>query len=152
LVRNARGRDRAERVSDRRRARRRTTCYARRVNTRTMAMTFAAGRVAFGAAMLLAPRKVAHGWIGDDVERPPVELLVRAVGARDLVLGGGALLALVSGQPAKGWLRAGVAADLADTALTGAYLGRLPRPGALGTMVLTVVAAYAGVRLAAGVE
>ena len=115
-------------------------------------MLFAAGRVAFGAGMLLAPRKVAHGWIGDDVERPPVAVLVRAVGARDLILGGGALLALASGQPAKAWLQAGVAADLADTAITAAALGKLPRQGALATMALTLVAAYGGSRLAAKAE
>ncbi len=46
------------------------------------------------------------------------------------------------------WLRAGVAADLVDAALTTAYLGKLPRQGALGTVALTIAAAYAGNRLA----
>ena len=111
-------------------------------------MLFAAGRVAFGAGMLLAPRKVAHGWIGDDVDRPPVVLLVRAVGVRDILIGAGAIVALATNQPAKMWLRAGVAADLADASLTAAYLGKLPRQGALGTIALTIAAAYIGNRLA----
>jgi hypothetical protein len=115
-------------------------------------MLFAAGRVAFGAGMLLAPRRVAHGWIGDDIERPPVALLVRAVGARDIVLGSGALLALASGQPARTWLQAGLAADLADTAITAAALRSLPRQGALATMALTIGAAAVGSRLSARLE
>ena len=112
-------------------------------------MLFAAGRVAFGAGMLLAPRNVTHGWIGNDVDRPPVELLVRAVGVRDILIGAGAIAALATNQPAKTWLRAGVAADLADATLTAAYLGKLPRQGALGTIALTIAAAYIGNRLAA---
>jgi hypothetical protein len=89
--------------------------------------------------------------IGDDVERPPVALLVRAVGARDIVVGSGALLALANGQPARTWLQAGIAADLADAAITAASLRSLPRRGAIATMALTVAAAYVGARLASQV-
>jgi hypothetical protein len=39
-----------------------TVRYPLGVNPRTVPMLFAAGRVAFGAGMLLAPRRVAHGW------------------------------------------------------------------------------------------
>ena len=111
-----------------------------------------AGRVAFGLAFLLAPKKAAHGWIGDDVDRKPVELLVRAVGARDVVLGAGGVLAVASGQPVRPWLRAGVAADAADALTTGLYLRHLPLRGALATVALSAVAAYAGVRVAARVD
>ena len=111
-----------------------------------------AGRVAFGLAFLLAPKKAAHGWIGDDVDRKPVELLVRAVGARDVVLGAGGVMAAMSGRPLRPWLRAGVAADAADALTTALYLKHLPRQGALATLGLTAVAALAGVRVAARVE
>jgi hypothetical protein len=112
-------------------------------------MLFAAGRVAFGAGMILAPRRVAHAWIGDDADRPPVELLVRAVGARDIVIGAGAIAALAGNQPAKTWLRAGVAADLADAAITARYFSKLPRQGAIATIALAIVVAYTGNRVAA---
>jgi hypothetical protein len=118
------------------------------METRTLAILMAAGRAAFGIALIAAPRKVAHGWIGDDVDRPPVELLVRALGARDLALGAGGVIAAASGQPVRPWLRAGIAADAADALLTAAYFSKLPRQGALGTVALAVAAAYAGMRIA----
>ncbi len=115
-------------------------------------MLLAAGRVAFGLAFLMAPRKAAHAWIGDDVDRKPVELLVRAVGARDVVLGAGGMLAVATGQPVRPWLRAGVGADAADALTTGLYLRHLPLQGALATLALTAGATYAGVRVAARVD
>jgi hypothetical protein len=115
-------------------------------------MLIAAGRVAFGAALMLAPRRVAHGWIGDDVDRAPVELLVRSVGARDLVVGAGAIVAAASGQPVRPWLRAGAIADAADALLTAAYFSKLPRQGAMGTLALTAAAAYAGLRVSRRIE
>jgi hypothetical protein len=122
------------------------------MHARTTATLFAAGRIAFGAGMLFAPRKVAHGWIGDDADRASAEFLTRAVGIRDIIIGAGAMFALASGKPAQAWMRAGVAADVADSALTAAYLGKLPRQGALVTMAITISAAYAGNRLAGRVS
>ena len=122
------------------------------MNAKAAAVLLAGGRAAFGAALIVAPRRIAPGWIGDDIERPPVELLLRSIGARDLVLGAGGLLAAASGQSLRPWLRAGAAADGADALLTIAYFSKLPRQGALGTLSLTAVAAYAGLRVSARVE
>ena len=99
------------------------------MNAKIAAMLVAGGRAAFGVALIAAPRRIAHGWIGDDVERPPVELLVRSIGVRDLVLGAGGLLAVASGRPVRPWVQAGVVADLADAALTAKYFSKLPPPG-----------------------
>ncbi len=122
------------------------------MNAKIAAMLLAGGRAAFGAALIIAPRRVAHGWIGEDVERPPVELLVRSIGVRDLLLGAGGLLAVASGRPVRPWVQAGVVADLADAGLTTAYFSKLPPQGAIVTLALTAVAAYAGLRISARVE
>ncbi len=115
-------------------------------------MLLAAGRAMFGAGLLFAPKKAAHGWIGAAVDEPAPQMLVRAVGVRDLVIGAGGVLAIARGQTARGWIEAGAVADVADFAITVAYWGKLPKQGALMTMALTAVAGFAGVRLAPRVD
>ncbi len=111
-------------------------------------MLLAVGRAAFGIGLLFYPRRVARGWIGDEIERPTSEMLVRAAGARELAIGAGGLVALLRGEPAHTWLTAGAVADAADFVLTAANFNKLPHPGRVGTMALTGIAAIIGLRLA----
>src|SRR5215217_6932241 len=64
-----------------------------------LARGLALNRISFGAGLILAPRLYARTWIGaagaaDD----RAKLLARALGARDLVLGAGGLMALRDGD------------------------------------------------------
>lgn len=54
----------------------------------------AAGRVAFGTGLLLAPRTFASPWIGRHARDPLTTVMIRGFGARDLALGVGGLLCL----------------------------------------------------------
>ena len=54
----------------------------------------AAGRIAFGAGLLLAPRTLASPWIGRHARAPLTKAMIRGFGARDLALGVGGLLCL----------------------------------------------------------
>lgn len=54
----------------------------------------AAGRIAFGAGLLLAPRTLASPWIGRHARDPLTTVMIRGFGARDLALGVGGLLCL----------------------------------------------------------
>ena len=119
---------------------------------RTIALLMALGRTAFGATLLLRPKLISRAWLGEDAERPAADMLMRVGGARDLAIGLGAVLAIMQGQKARGWIEAGVLADAADTAITLAYLGKLPTQGALTTLAMTIPAVLLGWRTARQVD
>ena len=108
-----------------------------------MAIAQARGRMAFGMAFLLAPGLAARGWVGDDATRPSVKVITRALGARDLALGLGVLVALDRGAPARGWLEASALSDGVDLLATLAGGRALPPAGRRG--VIALAAASAGV-------
>jgi hypothetical protein len=81
---------------------------------RDLALALARGRMAFGVAFLVAPGLMRRLWIGPDGGRRPVKVIARALGARDLALGLGVVIALDRGAPVRGWLEAGVLSDSAD--------------------------------------
>jgi hypothetical protein len=87
------------------------------MNPRDLALSQARGRIAVGAALVLAPG-LARLWIGADAQRRPVKLLTRALGVRDLALGLGVVIALDRGAPVRGWLEAGALADVVDLGAT----------------------------------
>lgn len=122
------------------------------MDPRTMASLLSLGRALFGAGLLLAPKRAGRGWIGVQSGEPVPQLLVRTVGARDVAVGMGAVMALRRGAPARGWLEAALLADLLDAAIALVYLRKLPLTGAAGTLMLTAMAGYAGIRLAPRVD
>jgi hypothetical protein len=119
---------------------------------RAFALLFAAGRAVFGLVLMLRPGTISRTWIGEDAEKPGPEMLVRTIGARDFILGLGGVLAIANGGRARGWLEAGVMADVADTVITIAYFGKTPKNGSLTTLALTLTAGLAGYRLATRVD
>jgi hypothetical protein len=119
------------------------------MDLRTAALGLAASRVAYGAGMVLAPTHAARMWVGRRARDPRAQVLARALGARDLVLGLGSLLALRGGDrmAARPWFAAQVATDSVDLLATlGARA--LPAPARAFTVAaaagsLAVAAAYA---------
>ena len=57
----------------------------------TLAIGFGAGRALVGVALLAAPAPIARAWVGAD--DTPTTVLARSLGARDLVIGAGLVLA-----------------------------------------------------------
>ena len=88
------------------------------MQARDLALWQARGRIAVGAAFALAPGLAGRHWIGADATRPPVKVVTRALGARDLVLGLGVMLAIDRGAPVRGWLEGAALADAVDMAAT----------------------------------
>jgi hypothetical protein len=86
--------------------------------TRTLTTAFALGRLAFGAGLLTAPEKLAARWIGADATRPPVKIVLRAVGARDIALSAGALASLRDEDALRLWLGGALISDLCDVVST----------------------------------
>lgn len=117
-------------------------------STRALIAALALGRIAFGAGLLAAPARVAQGWIGDDAARAPVQVAVRALGARDVALSAGALALAGDGAKARPWLLAAAACDCVDLAATLAAGDTLAPRARIGTALLAGGSALAGIALA----
>jgi hypothetical protein len=110
---------------------------------RTLATTAAAGRVAYGSALVMAPAAFAGPWIGSHAGERRMQIMVRGFGVRDFVLGAGGLWSLRAGgaDSARWWFAAQGACDAADLATTLAAGGALSRPVKLGVVALAAGAA-----------
>jgi len=76
----------------------------------------AVGRIGFGAALLLAPRRFTEPWLGSDARRGGTQVAARGLGARDLALGLGTL----ASPPAalRAWVGGSTIGDLTDLLAT----------------------------------
>jgi hypothetical protein len=99
------------------------------VQARSIALSHARGRMAVGAALVLAPGLAGSPWIGADASRPAVKVLARALGVRDFALGLGIAVALDRGGPARGWLEAAALADAVDLVATLVAGASIPPAG-----------------------
>jgi hypothetical protein len=106
----------------------------------------AAGRISVGAGLLLNPRLSMRTWIGRDSDLASAQVITRALGARDLVLGAGTLASLDAGQGAERWLQASLAADATDLLATIAHRRELPRGGRELVIAVAATAVTLGVR------
>jgi len=97
----------------------------------TTPVLLAAGRIAYGAALTLAPARAGGRWLGSHADDAGAQVALRGLGARDLALGAGALIALRSRQHgvAPIWLAAQATADATDLASTLLARQRLPAGG-----------------------
>jgi hypothetical protein len=102
---------------------------------RDLAISLAGGRIAIGVLSLLAPGFVGRTMTGRDGSEGGTRLFARMVGARDLGLGLGLLVALNRGAPVRGWLEASAAVDGIDATaclLARDHIRPSVFPGALG--------------------
>ena len=101
------------------------------MNSRAMLTALAAGRLVIGAALVAKPQsQVGAGWVGaEEARRPVTGLLFRSVGARDMALGLGTLVAQRNGSPLKPWLLGATLADAVDLAATFTAGGAIPKAG-----------------------
>jgi hypothetical protein len=116
------------------------------------AIAFALGRIAFGVGLLAAPQRVAKGWLAGDAQRRPTQVAIRGLGARDVALAAGVVLAAREGAAVRPWLVGCLACDLADIASTLAAGSALPARARWGTVALAGGAAIAGAALTARVD
>lgn len=98
---------------------------------RHAATAVAAGRIGLGVAALLWPSVPARPWVGASADELSARVFGRALGARDLALGLGALAAArrapSGARQAGAWYAAGALSDALDVAVTAAAGPRLPR-------------------------
>jgi hypothetical protein len=102
----------------------------------------AAGRIAAGLALLLAPGRVSRAWVGD--HGPAGEVLTRCVGIRDLVMGGIAMHTVDHPQVGPRWVATCALADAVDGLASYAARRALPPAGAIGVPVAAAGSAVVG--------
>jgi hypothetical protein len=116
------------------------------------AIAFALGRTAFGAGLVAAPQRVARGWLAGDAQRPPTQVAIRGLGARDVALAAGVVFAAREDAALRPWLVGCLVCDVADIASTLAAGSALPARARWGTVALAGSAALAGAALLARVD
>jgi hypothetical protein len=91
-------------------------------------------RVAYGAALLIAPGKVAgNRWLGPGARGPAATVALRGLGAREVAVHGIALATLARGGAVRPWLAASVLGDLGDIVSTATSREGLPDGSAVAT-------------------
>ncbi len=97
------------------------------------ARAVAAGRVALGLTALVWPSVPARPWVGGAADELGARVFGRALGARDLALGLGALAALQGSASGAGsasaWVAAGALSDALDVVASVSSWRELPRTG-----------------------
>jgi hypothetical protein len=94
------------------------------------AKAVAAGRVALGLTALVWPSVPARPWVGGAADDLGARVFGRALGARDLALGLGALATLQgSDGGASAWVAAGALSDALDVVASVASWRELPQTG-----------------------
>ena len=111
------------------------------MSARDVARFINAGRIALGAALMVAPRLTTRLWLGEDAGRPGTQVIARAMGVRDVVTGAIALHTVDHPQIGPRWQRTLAGVDAVDLLATLAARRALPRVG----VALVVVMATAGV-------
>jgi hypothetical protein len=116
----------------------------------TVAIGFGAGRALVGVALLAAPAPIARSWLG--AEGTPASALTRSLGARDLVIGAGLVVAAARDRDPTMWLLGGVVADSVDGVVTLAAGDQVPRNGRVATTALAAASALLGGWLARAID
>lgn len=120
-----------------------------RDSARQLAANVAWARIGLGATAMLLPALPLRPWVGGEVaRRRGAKVLARALGARDIALGLGVILALRHDAPVRGWVEGGGLADAGDALATLLAFSALPRFGRW-LVLLSAGGAAATARLAA---
>ena len=126
-----------------------------RVDVDATIKAVALGRIGLGVSYLAAPGLALRRWPGrdssTDTDSALLHLMARSTGGRDIGLGLGVLLAQRHDAPVRGWLEAGMLADVVDAAAIAVAFRHLPRSKAVLMMGAALATAVVGRQLAAAV-
>jgi hypothetical protein len=115
------------------------------VTARDAARAYGAGRLALGAGLLVAPGLLGRPWLGVTASEPAGQVALRALGARDLIIGGIALHTVDHPEVGPRWQRTCAAADAVDALATLVARRSLPPVGSALVAALATVGAATGV-------
>jgi hypothetical protein len=118
------------------------------MNALDAARGLALGRVVLGAGLLLVPATLGRPWVGAAADGPGAQVVLRGLGARDVVVGGIALHLAGRGPAGPRALQACAVVDAVDAVATLAHRRDLPPLGATALAALAAAGAAAEVLVA----
>lgn len=119
---------------------------------RSIAASVIGLRIAYGAALVMSPARLTRTWLGKSGETGPTQVALRGLGARELLLHAGALLALSRGSAVRPWLAASMAGDVTDIVSTHLAREELPDGSPLATLAVAGVSALISGGVAAALD
>jgi hypothetical protein len=120
--------------------------------SRLLAVAVLALRIAYGVALIAAPARLTRRWLGPAVEHDPTRVALRGLGAREVLLHAGGLVATLRGGAVRPWLAASVAGDVSDIAATTAGRSGLPDGAAPATLAVAGASALISVAVGAALD
>ena len=118
----------------------------------TLARLVASARVAFGGALLVRPETIRLLW-GDREDRATVQSSIRALGARDMILGLGVHATLrVNPEAAPRWVLSSAVVDALDVVCMALTEARLPPRHRVAVITASGVSAALGFLAWRGLE
>ena len=118
------------------------------MTAREVARGYGAGRVALGAGLLVAPRLLGRPWLGRTATEPAGQVVLRALGARDLIIGAIALHTVDHPDVGPRWQRTCAAADAVDALATLVARRSLPPAGSALVAALAATGTVTGLTVA----
>lgn len=122
------------------------------MDDKELARLLGLGRTVLGATMVLMPRKAVRGYMGQDNPSFAASMAIRGLGARDIALGYGLLVALEDDGDVARWLEAGAIADAGDFISTLANFREMPTWRRLLWLATAGSATYMGLKLAGALD
>jgi hypothetical protein len=104
--------------------------------TRAAAVAVLSLRIAYGAALVTVPERLARRWLGPTAQQGPTQVPLRALGAREVVIHTGALRAALRGDPLRAWLVGSIVGDLTDVISTALAKNDLPDGAPVATVAV----------------
>ncbi len=117
-----------------------------------LARMLSSARLMIGLAMIVAPGRIMTAWMGEEDVSPGMKHAARSMGARDIALGLGTLVALDKGRSVSRWLEAQALSDGADCLGTLIAFKHMPRFKRWAFLLMEGGAALLGLHLAEALE
>lgn len=118
------------------------------LETKDLARMLSLGRIVIGIGAFLAPHRFGRAWTGEESDSVTSRMAVRGLGARDVALGMGTLIALEGDSSARGWLEAQALADGSDAFSTLSNFKEMPALRRWLMLGTAAGACYLGIKLA----
>ncbi|CAN5575541.1 hypothetical protein BH20ACT18_BH20ACT18_04350 [soil metagenome] len=109
-------------------------------------------RIAYGAGLMLTPDSLTKRWLGEGGRQPAAQVALRGLGAREVVLHAGGLLAALRGKPIRPWIAASIAGDIVDILATTAGREGLPEKAAPATLAVAGASALLSAAVGAAAD
>lgn len=121
------------------------------VEQQEIARWLSTARVVVGAVLFFFPGLSALLWTGERPGSAIGRMAIRGLGARDVAIGAGTIIALDEDGPVESWLQAGMLADASD-AVAALAAPRLKTWRRLGLVALSGASVYVGLVASGAVE